>query len=32
MFRKGVYKAFFGGKFPALLFSDRYWWEPDVFA
>ena len=31
MFRRGVYKAFFTGKFPALLFSDRYWWEPDVF-
>ena len=31
MFRRGVYKAFFSGKFPALLFSDRYWWEPKVF-
>ncbi|HEY5412155.1 MAG TPA: hypothetical protein VIJ94_15650 [Caulobacteraceae bacterium] len=31
MFRRGVYKAFFGGKFPALLFSDRYWWESGVF-
>ena len=32
MFRRGVYKAFFGGKFPARLFSDRYWWEPGVFS
>ena len=31
MFRRGVYKAFFSGKFPALLFSDRYWWEPKIF-
>ena len=32
MFRKGVYKSFFQGKFPPLLFSDRYWWESGVFA
>ncbi len=32
MFRRGVYKCFFTGKFPPLLFSDRYWWEPGVFA
>ncbi len=32
MFRRGVYKAFFSGKFPALLFSDRYWWEAGVFS
>jgi hypothetical protein len=31
MFRKGVYKAFFAGRFPSLLFTDRYWWEPGVF-
>lgn len=31
MFRRGVYKSFFTGKFPALLFSDRYWWDPGVF-
>ena len=31
MFRRGVYKAFFNGRFPARLFSDRYWWEPGVF-
>ncbi len=32
MFRRGVYKAFFKGRFPARLFSDRYWWEPGVFS
>jgi len=31
MFRRGVYKAFFAGKFPNLLFSDRYWWAPKIF-
>jgi hypothetical protein len=31
MFRRGVYKSFFQGKFPARLFSDAYWWEPGVF-
>lgn len=31
MFRRGVYKSFFQGKFPQLLFSDAYWWEPGVF-
>jgi hypothetical protein len=31
MFRRGVYKSFFQGKFPARLFSDAYWWEPEVF-
>ena len=32
MFRRGIYKSFFQGKFPARLFSDAYWWEPGVFA
>ena len=32
MFRRGVYKSFFTGKFPPLLFSDRYWWDAGVFA
>jgi hypothetical protein len=32
MFRRGVYKSFFLGKFAPRLFSDAYWWEPDVFA
>lgn len=31
MFRRGVYKSFFLGKFATRLFSDRYWWEPGVF-
>jgi hypothetical protein len=31
MFRRGVYKAFFSGKFASLLFSDAYWWQAGVF-
>ncbi len=31
MHRRGVYKAFFGGKFPRNLFSDRLWWQEGVF-
>ena len=31
MHRRGVYKAFFTGKFPAVLFSDRVWWQEGVF-
>ncbi len=31
MFRRGVYKSFFQGRFPARLFSDAFWWEPEVF-
>jgi hypothetical protein len=31
MFRRGLYKSFFQGKFPARLFTDAYWWEPGVF-
>jgi hypothetical protein len=31
MFRRGIYKAFFEGKFASVLFTDKYWWQEGVF-
>lgn len=31
MYRRGIYKAFFQGKFPNVLFTDRLWWQSGVF-
>ena len=31
MFRSGLYPKFFEGDLPHRLFTDRVWWEPNVF-